>query len=677
MDILENYHSDSDNEFDAHVESRNLNILPPRPNLGLFDRNRAIQKVTSAFKSSHNYDEAACSNYPVDLLCDEDGEVLSSNDSSRIQQAYLNANLINANPATTSNENVSPDTHSELSVQIDSGPSPVLSIQIGSRKNASGILSVHEDDLELPIGGQNSSNSNEAVSNSLLKRCLTDRGFDVDALLCSNDSISQFNNGQTIESLPQIRKNGIYVTGSGQTLKTYYDDESFHELMRQGDAQIISENSEYIDHSKRRRMKELESDDIHGPWIPFEEFERVHPPLPEIDPALEQIQKPKAPRDNASGIKKSHESLAFARCSPEEAVSLNKVEINEGVSKTSFDNLVVSTLHKRVDGQYKNWTLPPRSFKPFDPNTYKALLPRREIHTYEGHSMAVTSIRYTPNVGHLLLSSSMDGFVKIWDSNNNRKCIRTYKGHCKGVRQVNFVADGCTHFYSCGCDSNIIQWDTEYGKVCGVYPIDQLPSCVTSHPTDPNVFIVGGANNKACQFDARTGNIELEYNAHMATVNTVTFIDNNRKIVTTGDDKKLLVWEYNIPVAIKHIAEQCMHCIPAVIRHPSDKFILGQSMNNQILVYEALGSRVKFFGKKRFRGHSSYGYSISPACSPDGKFVASGDTRGHLYFWDWKNCRMIETLEAHKSVLIDCQWHPTQPSRLATCSWDGTIKLWD
>ncbi|RUS23283.1 hypothetical protein BC937DRAFT_89276 [Endogone sp. FLAS-F59071] len=32
---------------------------------------------------------------------------------------------------------------------------------------------------------------------------------------------------------------------------------------------------------------------------------------------------------------------------------------------------------------------------------------------------------------------------------------------------------------------------------------------------------------------------------------------------------------------------------------------------------------------------------------------------------------------AHDGVVIDCEWNPHETSKVATCSWDGTIKYWD
>lgn len=45
-----------------------------------------------------------------------------------------------------------------------------------------------------------------------------------------------------------------------------------------------------------------------------------------------------------------------------------------------------------------------------------------------------------------------------------------------------------------------------------------------------------------------------EYNYHLGAVNTVTFIDDARRFVSSSDDKSLRVWEFGIPVQIKYIA---------------------------------------------------------------------------------------------------------------------------
>lgn len=68
-----------------------------------------------------------------------------------------------------------------------------------------------------------------------------------------------------------------------------------------------------------------------------------------------------------------------------------------------------------------------------------------------------------------------------------------------------------------------------------------------------NSFLVGSNNKKVLQFDLNTGTKVFEYSAHLGTINTITFIEEN-KFVTTADDKKLFIWEYGIPVVTKHVS---------------------------------------------------------------------------------------------------------------------------
>ena len=56
---------------------------------------------------------------------------------------------------------------------------------------------------------------------------------------------------------------------------------------------------------------------------------------------------------------------------------------------------------------------------------------------------------------------------------------------------------------------------------------------------------------------------------HLGSVNTITFVDENRRFVTTSDDKSLRVWEWDTPVDMKYIAEPNMHSMPFVTLHPN------------------------------------------------------------------------------------------------------------
>jgi len=250
-----------------------------------------------------------------------------------------------------------------------------------------------------------------------------------------------------------------------------------------------------------------------------------------------------------------------------------------------------------------------------------------------------------------------------------------FLGHSKAVRDICFTHDG-RKFISCSYDRHLRLWDTETGECLGTYSNGKIPYCVKIYPREDNEFLVGCADKRIIQWDARSRHITQEYDQHLGAVNTVTFIDDNRRFVSSSDDKSLRIWEYGIPVVIKYISEPHMHSMPAVSVHPSGKWFVGQSLDNQILVYSS-HERFKLNKKKRFLGHVCAGYACQPNFSPDGKFVMSGDSDGKLWFWDWKSSKVYKSIKCHNGVCIGCEWHPIEPSRLATCGWDGAIHYYD
>ena len=49
----------------------------------------------------------------------------------------------------------------------------------------------------------------------------------------------------------------------------------------------------------------------------------------------------------------------------------------------------------------------------------------------------------------------------------------------------------------------------------------------------------------------RSNEIVQEYDRHLGAVNTITFVDENRRFVSTSDDKSMRIWEWDIPVDMK------------------------------------------------------------------------------------------------------------------------------
>lgn len=396
-------------------------------------------------------------------------------------------------------------------------------------------------------------------------------------------------------------------------------------------------------------------------------WERFKDELLVARPSEEEVEKMAA-----WAIKKDEDGDVMAQqASKKGKASAAAGEVSEGPEK--------STLHISDEFDYQG-----RTFMHADQTLgitgeepERCFLPKREIHSFVGHTKGVSTCRYLPNTAHLLLSAGLDGKVKIWELYGGRRMLRTYKGHTKGVRDICFNNNG-SEFVSAGFDRMCRLWDTETGKCKGRFSTKREPFCVKIHPAEDkqNLFVVGTADKKILCFDTRTGDVVQEYDRHLGAVNSITFVEEGRRMVSTSDDKSVRIWEWDIPIDIKYIADPNMHSMPTVSLHPNKKWMLLQSMDNQILTF---GARDKFRQnkKKTFKGHMCAGYACQTSMSPDGHFVASGDGDGHLVIWDWKTCKRFAKFKAHENVCIGAYWHPYETSKVVTCGWDGAIKLWD
>ena len=256
--------------------------------------------------------------------------------------------------------------------------------------------------------------------------------------------------------------------------------------------------------------------------------------------------------------------------------------------------------------------------------------------------------------------------------------MRTYTGHHKAVHDLSFQPLNGATFLSAGFDRMVKLWDTETGQVINRWDMGALPYCIKFNPTEEhqNEFLVGLSNKKILQFDVRSGEVVHEYDHHLGAINTLTFCDDDKRFISTSDDKSLRAWEYGINVPIKYIAEPDMHSLVKVALHPSGKHIAAQSLNNTICVF---GATDKFRAQRRkvFSGHRNAGFQPDVAFSPDGKWLSSGDAGGYVCFWEWQTTKLYKRIKAHDMCCSCVAWQPHETSRVVTAGWDGLIKYWD
>ncbi|XP_029503035.1 pre-mRNA-processing factor 17-like [Oncorhynchus nerka] len=405
-------------------------------------------------------------------------------------------------------------------------------------------------------------------------------------------------------------------------------------------------------HDKRKKVQGGESDDIDnylGPWAKYVDEKDGAKPSEEEQKELDEI--------TAKRQKKGRNE--------EEAPAEEKTILHV---KDAYDYQGRSYLHvpQDVGINLRTADIPDKCY-----------LPKKQIHVWTGHTKGVSAIRLFPVSGHLLLSCSMDCKIKLWEVYNERRCVRTFIGHSKAVRDICFNNTG-TQYMSAAYDRYLKLWDTETGQCISRFTNRKVPYCVKFNPDEDkqNLFVAGMSDKKIVQWDARTGEVVQEYDRHLGAVNTITFVDENRRFVSTSDDKSLRVWEWDIPVDFKYIAEPSMHSMPAVTLSPNGKWLACQSMDNQILIFGAQ-NRFRLNKKKIFKGHMVAGYACQVDFSPDMSYVVSGDADGKLNIWDWKTTKLYHRIKAHDKVCISALWHPHETSKVITCGWDGLIKLWD
>lgn len=325
----------------------------------------------------------------------------------------------------------------------------------------------------------------------------------------------------------------------------------------------------------------------------------------------------------------------------------------------------------------------------FTVNTVSNRVPKKAINRLTGHSGAVNRIKWCKaEYSHLLLSTSMDRTVKIWNVfSTDQSCVKTLSFHQKSVKDADWSLSG-RQIISCGFDRTARVSDVEQGIELCVCEHSDLVTCVKHHPVDCNLFVTGSFNILKC-WDVRCPAKPIRcysYKDRIGQIHDLCFLDDfGNTFVSCGDvvardsaDKNIIAWDFASGAAISNQIYHERYTCTRLCKHPHAPLFLAQSHGDYIAQFHSTPP-YQMNRCKRFEGHKLLGYDVGCDISPDGRIVATGGSLGQMIFFDFQYAKVLskKTIDTScNDIILDVVWHPVLYSTVAIGTWDGQIELW-
>jgi RNA polymerase sigma factor (sigma-70 family) len=292
-----------------------------------------------------------------------------------------------------------------------------------------------------------------------------------------------------------------------------------------------------------------------------------------------------------------------------------------------------------------------------------------DIRTLEGHTAPVERVAFSAD-GRRVLSSSMDGTVRLWDVETGKE-IRRMVGHEDRVTCATFTPDG-TQILSCSWDGTMRFWDVETGKELKRLNTEGAPGihvCNVLFFRDGKRFLFNAADHHALQIWNVNGKRERDFAEHPDHVEAVAIAPDEKTVLEGNWDSHLRLWDINTGKLLRDITGPRAKVYGVAISPNGRQALSGGLEDNAIHVWDLeTGKEIR-----RLLGHAKHIDWV--VYSPDGRRALSCGPDQTVRLWHVETGTEQRRYFGHTDR-VSCVAFSADGRYAVSGSWDNTVRLW-
>jgi WD40 repeat protein len=284
--------------------------------------------------------------------------------------------------------------------------------------------------------------------------------------------------------------------------------------------------------------------------------------------------------------------------------------------------------------------------------------------TFSGHSNNVLSLSFSA-AGDLLASSSDDHTVRLW-STTRKECVGQLQVASARVWAVTCNPAGRS-LATASEDSFVRLWDMDERHCMTALRGYSNRALALACSADSPQVLTANEDGIVRIWDTRDARVTLQLSGHAGRIWSVACSRDGRWAATVGEDQTVRVWDLRSGNG-RHVLSGHKDWIRSVTFSPDSRMLASAGEDGRVFVWDvATGVRVALV-----EGTMRRAFCVT-FCN-DGTTLAVGGDSHEIHLFNARDGAQLGKLVGHRGWLSSLV---SRESTLASCSEDGTVRLWD